>query len=74
MTSIVEEFIDSPLLALLDRCTKEQLLLIAQNCELEIPDKKLKQSVKFSLKEGLLEKVILKFSNLLWEFLFLQVR
>lgn len=34
---------------------KEQLLLTAENYQLEIPDKKLKESVKFSLEKGILE-------------------
>lgn len=60
MASVAEECVDSSSLALLDQCTKEQLLLIAENCELEIPDKKLKESVKFSLRAGLMEKGILE--------------
>lgn len=60
ITSIVEEFTDSPSPALLDLCTMEQLLPIAENYELAIPDKKLKESVKLSLIAGLLEKGILE--------------
>lgn len=39
MASIVEEFVDSPSVALLDQCTKDQLLLIADKYELEMADK-----------------------------------
>ena len=60
MASIVDEFDDSPSVALLDQCTKDQLLLIAEQYELEIADKRLKESVKISLKAGLLKKGILK--------------
>lgn len=60
MASIVSEFIDSPAVELLEQCTKEQLLLIAEHYALEIMDKKPKESVKSSLKAGLFEKGILQ--------------
>ena len=55
MASTVDKFVDSPSVALLDQCTKDQLLLIAEKYEIEILDKKLKESVKGSLMAGLLE-------------------
>lgn len=62
MASIVEEFVDSLSVALSDQCTKDQLLLIAEKYELELrwQIKKLKGSVKVTLKAGLLAKQILK--------------
>ena len=56
MASIVDTFVDSPSVALLDQCTKDQLLLIAEKYEIEILDKRLKESVKGSLMAGLLEQ------------------
>ena len=56
MASTVDKFVDSPSVALLDQCTKDQLLLIAEKYEIEILDKKLKESVKGSLMAGLLEQ------------------
>lgn len=58
MTSIVDEFVDSPSVALLDQCTKDQLLLIAEKYKIEIQDRKLKETVKDSLKAGLLKQGI----------------
>ena len=60
MASVVDEFVGSPSVALLDQCTKDQLLLIAEKYGIEIVDRKLKESVKGSLKAHLLEKRILQ--------------
>lgn len=55
MASLVQDFIQDPSESLLDQCTKEQLLRIAQHYKVDIPDKKLKESVKAGLKYGLVE-------------------
>lgn len=58
MASVVKDFIGSPM-TLLDQCTKDHLLQIVENYKIEILDRKLKDSVKCSLKAGLLEKGVL---------------
>ena len=59
MASLVESFIQEPSQALLEQCTKEQLLRIAEHYEVDIPDKKLKESVKTCLRDGLFEAGVL---------------
>ncbi|TWW53845.1 hypothetical protein D4764_0220310 [Takifugu flavidus] len=44
MASLVEEFVQSPTEELLDQCTKDQLLKIAEHFGIEITDKKLKET------------------------------
>lgn len=53
MATLGESFIQDPAESLLDQCTKEQLLKVAEHCDIEIADKKIKESVKTCLKEGL---------------------
>lgn len=61
MASNVEEFLKDPSEKALEKCTKEQLLLVAAhyNIELTSSDKKLKESIIKSLKGTLEEKGVL---------------
>lgn len=60
MATLVESFIQDPTESLLDQHTKEQLLKVAEHYDIEIADKKLKESVKTCLKEGLFEAGVLR--------------
>ena len=53
----VEDFVRSPSEDLLEQCTKEQLLKIAEH--FQISDKRLKETIKHTLKGRLLEEGIL---------------
>lgn len=44
---------------LFDQCTKDQLLKIAEHFEIEITDKKLKETVRVAVKDKLIEDNIL---------------
>lgn len=55
----IDEFVSSPSHEFLDRCTKEQLLSIAERYEIVIKDKRLKENVKIALKIELIEKGLL---------------
>ncbi len=55
----VAEFVKAPSEEFLDRCTKEQLLKIADYYEVEISDKRLKDTVKGILKANLSEMGVL---------------
>jgi hypothetical protein len=59
MTSNVDEFIRFPSEELLDVCTKEQLLKVAEHYKIEISDKRLKNSIRLILKANLMERGIL---------------
>lgn len=59
MASLVQDFIQDPSESLLGQCTKEQLLRIAEHYGVSILDKKLKESVKAGLKDGLFEAGVL---------------
>lgn len=56
----INKFLKSPLLELLDGYTKEQLLKIAEVFEIQICDKRLKESVKRVLKANLNERNVLE--------------
>lgn len=55
----VDEFIASPSEELLDLCTREQLLKIAENYEIDVGDKRQKERVKSVLKACLIENKVL---------------
>uniref|UniRef100_A0A674B5F8 SCAN box domain-containing protein n=1 Tax=Salmo trutta TaxID=8032 RepID=A0A674B5F8_SALTR len=59
MASNVDEFIRFPSEELLDLCTKEQLLKVAEHYKIEISDKRLKNSIRLILKANLMESGIL---------------
>ena len=42
MASVLEDFVSSPSDELLEQCTKDQLLKIAEHFQIEVPDKKLR--------------------------------
>ncbi len=63
MTSVVDLFIRDPDEALLDQCTKDQLLKIADHFKIEIEAKRLKETVKNILKANLMEEGILASEN-----------
>ncbi len=55
----VEDFVASPSEDLLNVCTKEQLLKIAEHYEIDVGDKHLKDRVKAILKASLFERKVL---------------
>ncbi|XP_039542155.1 uncharacterized protein LOC120489424 isoform X2 [Pimephales promelas] len=55
----IDEFVSSPSHELLNGCTKEQLLSIAEHYEIVIKDKRLKENVKTALKIELIKQGIL---------------
>ncbi len=57
--ALVEAFCETPSEELLDGCTKEQLLKIADHYSVDISDKRLKDTVKSILKAKLYEMEIL---------------
>ena len=54
-----DAFIAAPSEEALGRCTKEQLLMIAEHFPVVISDKRLKENVKIVLKSELREKGVL---------------
>ncbi|KAK0137877.1 hypothetical protein N1851_025923 [Merluccius polli] len=54
MTTL-EEFLRAPSEELLERCSREQLVRIAEHFKMDVGDKRLKEKVKNILKENLLE-------------------
>ena len=46
MASVVEDIVASPCEELLEQCTRDQLLKIGEHFQIEIPDKKLKDTIK----------------------------
>lgn len=59
MASVVDEFIESPSEEILNQCTKDQLLKIADHYKIEISATRLKDSVKSILKANLCEEGVL---------------
>jgi len=61
MASNVEDFLKAPSEETLEKCTKEQLLLIASHYDIELTtaDKKLKESVLKNVKGTLQERKVL---------------
>ncbi|XP_030294105.1 uncharacterized protein LOC115594274 [Sparus aurata] len=55
----VAEFVKAPAEELLDKCTKEQLLKIAEHYDIDISDKRLKDTVKSILRANLSEMGVL---------------
>lgn len=55
----VSDFVKAPSEEFLDRCTKEQLLRIADHFEIEVCDKRLKDTIKSILKVNLSEMGVL---------------
>uniref|UniRef100_A0A8L0DMS3 ribonuclease H n=1 Tax=Oncorhynchus mykiss TaxID=8022 RepID=A0A8L0DMS3_ONCMY len=60
MASYIDEFIRFPSEKLLDLGTKEQLLKVAEHYNVEISDKRLKNSIRLILKANLMESGILE--------------
>ena len=57
----VEEFVDSPCDHLLDQCSKEQLLKIAEHYKVEIGDKRVKlDTIKANLRKKLVATGVLE--------------
>ena len=59
MAAVVEAFIQSPSETLLDSCTKDQLLKIADHFGIEIAATRLKDTIKRILKATLMEEGVL---------------
>ena len=57
--SLVEDFIRTPSVSLLDKCTKEQLLRIAEHYKIEVQDKRVKVKVKIFLMDSLVTQAVL---------------
>jgi len=55
MSSTLISFVKVPSEVALDLCTKEQLIEIAEHYQIEIVDKKLKETVNAVLKQSLKE-------------------
>ena len=55
----VADFVKAPWEALLDKCTREQLVKIADHYQIEVGDKRLKDAVKSILKANLAEMGVL---------------
>lgn len=62
--SLVEEFVNAPSVELLDHCTKDQLVKLAEHFEIELTDKRLKENIKLVLKKKLMEEGILSADDL----------
>lgn len=56
----IDLFVTSPSCEFLDKCTKEQLLKVADRYQVVISDKRLKENIKVVLKAKLIEKGILR--------------
>uniref|UniRef100_A0A8D0AC21 CCHC-type domain-containing protein n=1 Tax=Sander lucioperca TaxID=283035 RepID=A0A8D0AC21_SANLU len=67
MSSILSSFVQAPSEVALELCTKEQLIEIADHYQIEIADKKLKETVKARLKQGLREEGVLRGQSLTFE-------
>lgn len=55
MANIVEDFVQSPSEELLEQCTKEQLIKIAQNYSIEVEPKRTKENLRSIIKANLQE-------------------
>ena len=53
LTNVVEDFIQSPTDELLEQCTKEQLMKIAQYYSAEVEPKRTKENLKSIIKASL---------------------
>ena len=60
--SEVTEFVSAPTEEFLDKCTKDQLLRIADHYKIEISDKRLKDTVKSILRANLSDMGVLTVS------------
>ncbi len=62
MSSVIEDFFTFPSEILLERCTKEELLQIAERFDVEVTsnDKKLKETLMKTVKDALSERGILE--------------
>ncbi len=62
MSSIVEDFLAYPKEILLERCTKEEILQIAEQFDVEVTssDKKLKETLMEVVKSALSERGVLE--------------
>ena len=58
-SSVVSDFIDCPSLVTLEQCTRDQLLIIATHYQIEVSDRKLKETIKATVKACLQEKGVL---------------
>ncbi|XP_050923269.1 uncharacterized protein LOC127139346, partial [Lates calcarifer] len=56
---LVEEFLKVPTEELLERCSREQLVRIAEHFKMDVGDKRLKENMRNILKENLLEVGVL---------------
>ena len=59
MSSLVESFIQTPSVSVLDKCTKDQLVKIADYYNIEIPDKRTKVRIKLFLVDNLMAQQVL---------------
>ena len=55
----VADFVKAPSEALLDKCTREQLLKIADHYQIEVGDKRLKDAIRSILKANLADMGVL---------------
>lgn len=62
--SLVEEFIKAPSVELLEQCTKDQLVKLAEHFEVEFTDKCLKKNIKVELKKKMVEEGILSIDDM----------
>lgn len=62
--SLVEEFVDAPSVELLEQCTKDQLIKLAEYFKIELTEKRLKENIKFVLKRKMVEVGILAADDL----------
>lgn len=51
----VEEFLKAPSEEFLERCSRDQLLRIAEHYELDVGDKRIKENIKNIIRENLIE-------------------
>lgn len=62
--SSVEEFIKAPSVELLDQCTKDQLVKLAERFAVESTKKRLKENIKVELKRKMVKEGILSIDDL----------
>ncbi|KAL1276791.1 hypothetical protein QQF64_036414 [Cirrhinus molitorella] len=62
MSSLIEDFFTFPSEILLERCTKEELLQVAEHFDVEVTsnDKKLKETLLKVVKDALVERGVLE--------------
>ncbi len=65
MSSVLEDFFVCPSEVLLEKCTKEQLIQIAErfSVDLTTQDKKLKETLMTTLKRSLVDRGVLEVKN-----------